>query len=73
MMATSDWETQFKYETYYAEHVTFLMDVKVVLWTFKILFKRVETNYGADDRPHLNKYRASMNVPQSEIDRWNSL
>ena len=70
---TSDWETQFKYETYYAEHVTFLMDVKVVLWTFKILFKRVETNYGADDRPHLNKYRASMNVPQSEIDRWNSL
>ncbi len=70
---TSDWETQFKYETYYAEHVTFLMDIKVILWTFLILVKRVETNYGADDRPHLNKYRESMNVAQCEIDRWNNM
>ena len=70
---TSDWETQFKYETYYAEHVTFLMDIKVILWTFLILVKRVKTNYGADDRPHLNKYRESMNVAQCEIDRWNNM
>lgn len=70
---TSDWETQFKYETYYAEHVSFLMDLKVILWTFLILVKRVQTNYGADDRPHLNKYRQSLNIPQSEIDRWNNL
>ena len=67
---TSDWETQFRYETYYAEHVSFWMDLKVILWTFKILVKRVETDYGADDRPHLNKYRASMEVPQQIIDEW---
>lgn len=69
-LAASDWETQFKYETYYAEHVTFWLDVKIIMWTFRILVKRVETNYGADNRPHLNKYRASMEVPQSLIEEW---
>ena len=67
---TSDWETQFEYETYYAEHVTFLLDVKIIIYTFKILFKRVKTNYGAEDRPHLNQYRKDMVVPQSTIDEW---
>lgn len=69
---TSDWETQFKYETYYAEHVSFLMDVRVILWTFKILVKRVETSYGADDRPHLNQYRKNMNIPKAIIDECDS-
>lgn len=68
---TSDWETQFKYETYYAEHVSFLLDVKIIIYTFGILFKRVETNYGAEDRPHLNQYRMDMEVPQSVINDWN--
>ena len=69
---TSDWETQFRYETYYAEHVSFVLDIKIILYTFKILFKRVETNYGADDRPHLNIYRKDMDVPKSLIDDWNA-
>lgn len=69
---TSDWETQFEYEVYYAEHISFLLDMKVILWTFLILFKRIKTNYGADDRPHLNKYRASMEIPQGVIDDWNN-
>ena len=70
---TSDWETQFRYETYYAQHVSFLLDIKVVLWTFIILFKRMRTNYGADDRPHLNKYRQDMDVPQEVKDYWNNI
>lgn len=61
---TSDWETQFRYETHYAEHVSFGLDVRVVLATFGILFKRIKTNYGADDRPHLNQYRADMFVSE---------
>ena len=69
---TSDWETQFKYETYYAEHVTFLMDVRVIMYTFKILLKRMKTNYGADDRPHLNQYRKNMLISQEVIDDWKS-
>ena len=67
---TSDWETQLRYETYYAENVSFLLDVKIIVWTFLILFKRVKTNYGADDRPHLNKYREDMDVPQTVIEEW---
>lgn len=57
---TPDWETQFKYDVYYAENVSLLLDIKVIIATFKILFKRVKNNYGAEDRPHLNEYRAYM-------------
>ena len=50
-------EEQFKYEVYYAEHVSFLLDVKVIFTTFKVLFNRVKTGYGSEmDRPHLNVY-----------------
>jgi len=64
---TPKWETQFEYDVYYAEHVSFLLDVKVILATFGILFKRVKDNYGAEDRPHLNEYRAYMDEKKEEI------
>ena len=57
---TPEWETQFKYDNYYVDNVSFLLDCKVILITFLILFKRVETQYGTKDRPHLNEYRAWM-------------
>lgn len=55
---TPEWETQFKYDNYYVDNVSFLLDCKVILVTVLILFKRVETQYGTKDRPHLNEYRA---------------
>jgi len=67
---TSDWETQFRYETYYAENVSFLLDIKVILYTFIILFKRVKTNYGVDNRPHLNVYREHLDIPKEVFDEW---
>lgn len=57
---TPDWETQLKYDIYYAENVSLLLDIKVIVATFKILFMRVKNNYGAEDRPHLNVYRSYM-------------
>ena len=57
---TPEWEVQFKYDNYYVDNVSFLLDCKVILVTFLILFKRVETQYGTKDRPHLNEYRAWM-------------
>ena len=57
---TPDWETQLKYDVYYAENVSLLLDIKVIIATFKILFMRVKNNYGAEDRPHLNVYRSYM-------------
>lgn len=69
---TCDWETQFQYETYYANNCSFILDIKIILYTFLILVKRVKSNYGADDRPHLNIYRASMVISQQIIDEWNN-
>lgn len=65
-----DWETQFKYENYYAEHVSFLLDVKVIISTFKILYLRLKNNYGDDDRPMLNVYRKDMAIPDDVRKEW---
>lgn len=64
-----DWETQLKYEAYYAENLTFIMDVKVVLCTFIILYKRMKNNYGADDRPMLHVYRKGT-VAEEVLKAW---
>lgn len=56
--AFTTWEEQFKYEIYYAEHVSLFLDIKVIVTTFEILLKRLRSNYGSEFRPHLNVYRA---------------
>lgn len=63
------WEEQFKYETYYAEHLSFLLDLKVIFSTFVILYKRMKNNYGADDRPMLHVYRHGT-VSEKELNKW---
>ena len=68
-----DWETQFKYEKYYAENVSFLLDVKVIAYTFLILYKRMKNNYGADERPMLHQYRASKVFTAEEKKKWSSM
>lgn len=64
-----DWETQLKFESYYAENLTFLMDVRVLFCTFIILYKRMKNNYGADERPMLHVYRKDM-VDKTILDEW---
>lgn len=55
------YEEQFQYECDYADNVSFMLDCKIILMTFRILFNRVDTHYGAEfERPHLNVYRANM-------------
>ena len=63
------WETQLEFEKYYAENLTFLMDIKVVLYTFIILYKRMKYNYGADDRPMLHEYRRGT-VDEKVLKEW---
>lgn len=61
------YEEQFEYEIYYAENISFLMDIKVIITTFKVLFNRVKTGYGIEmDRPHLNIYRKDMIMSSKE-------
>ena len=45
------------------------MDVKVVLCTFIILYKRMKNNYGADDRPMLHIYRHGT-VSEETFKEW---
>jgi undecaprenyl phosphate N,N'-diacetylbacillosamine 1-phosphate transferase len=59
LKAFTTWEEQFEYEMYYAEHVSFILDLKVLFTTFVILVKRITGDYGSEfSRPHLNVYRA---------------
>lgn len=58
--AVTSYEEQFEYESYYADHVSLWLDIKVIFTTFKILFKRVEEDYGTCERPHLNVYRKDL-------------
>ena len=66
---TTTWEEQFEYEIYYVKNISFFLDCKVIFATFKILFKRVKNNYGADDRPHLSQYRADMMARKEDLDK----
>lgn len=56
------WEDQFEYDVYYANHVSFILDIKAIWMTFKILIDRVKTDYGKCERPHLNQYRKDMKI-----------
>ena len=60
LRAITTYEEQFEYEVYYANHVSLWLDLKVIFTTFVILFKRVEDNYGTDNRPHLKEYRMNQ-------------
>ncbi|MPN53911.1 hypothetical protein SDC9_201580 [bioreactor metagenome] len=56
------YEEQFQYELYYVDHISFLLDIKVIFATISIIVNRVKTSYGSEmDRPHLNVYRANLN------------
>ena len=54
------YEEQFAYECYYADNISLWLDIKVIFKTFKILFMRVEEDYGTCERPHLNVARKDM-------------
>lgn len=63
--AVTTYEEQFKYECDYADNVSLWLDIKVIFTTFKILFLRVEEDYGTCERPHLNVYRKDMDIKNS--------
>lgn len=60
------WEEQFSYEVDYVKNVSFLLDCKIILHTFLILFKRAKEDYGHEVRKPLNIERQYM-VEDGEI------
>ena len=54
---TPTWEEQFSYEIEYAKNVTFCLDIKILFFTIRNLFKRNKTGYGAYVRKSLIEER----------------
>lgn len=54
------WDEQLKWDAYYAEHCSFLLDIKIFIVTFKVLFLRAKEDYGSADRPHFNEERSGV-------------
>lgn len=60
------WEEQFSYEVDYAKNVTLWLDIKILFYTIKILFKRVKENYGSEVRMPLFEERKNMVEKESQ-------
>lgn len=56
-LVTPTWEEQFRYEIEYVKKISFLTDMRIILATIAIIFKRVETDYGGKVRRPLNEER----------------
>jgi undecaprenyl phosphate N,N'-diacetylbacillosamine 1-phosphate transferase len=54
------WDEQLKWDAYYAKHCSFLLDIKIFIVTFKVLFLRAKEDYGSADRPHFNEERSGV-------------
>lgn len=48
------WDEQFKYDAYYANNISLLLDIKIMWCVIQILIKRNTSNYGAYERKPLN-------------------
>lgn len=60
---TPTWEEQFSYEVDYAKNVTFGLDIKILFYTFRNLFKRNKTDYGSYVRKSLVEERGDAKDP----------
>lgn len=52
------WDKQLKYEADYAEQLSLVLDVKILISVFKTMLRRNKEDYGAYDRQPLNVERA---------------
>lgn len=52
------WDEQFSIEADYAKHITFITDVKIIIATIKVIFKRIDSNFGGDVRKPLDEDRS---------------
>jgi undecaprenyl phosphate N,N'-diacetylbacillosamine 1-phosphate transferase len=54
---TLSWEQKFKYDVWYVEHCSFLLDMKILWLTFEKVFKREGIN--ASDNITMSKFQGS--------------
>lgn len=56
------WDKQLEYEASYAENLSLINDLKILLSAIRIIFKRNKTDYGCYIRVPLNEERAPWNI-----------
>ena len=64
---TPSWEEQFSYEVEYAKKLSLWLDIKILFYTVKILFKRVKEDYGSEVRKPLSEERKNMIKKETEV------
>lgn len=64
---TPTWEEQFSYEVDYAKNVTLWIDIKILFYTVRNLFKRNTTDYGGYVRKSLIEERKEKEALKKEI------
>ncbi len=58
--AITTWDEQLAWDAYYAKNCSFVLDMRILFLTFKVLFDRSKNDYGSVDRPHLNEERSGV-------------
>lgn len=66
MKSNPTWEEQFECEKQYVKNESFLLDIKIFLVLFYVLFKRTKDKYGVSERQLLNEYRKDKMVGLDE-------
>ena len=56
------WDKQLKYEADYAENLSLMLDVKILISVFKTIFRRQKEDYGEYDRQALDVERSGMTI-----------
>lgn len=73
--STWTWNAQFENDIYYIENVSFLLDLKMVLKTIKIVFSKSEMRTNSDrvkfNGNNLNETRTRKEIAMTEIDNNN--
>lgn len=54
------WDEQLSLDVEYANNCSFILDIKIIIATFKVLIDRATTDYGSSDRCHLNEERSGI-------------
>ena len=60
------WTEKFKLDVWYVDNVSLLTDLRIVFKTIKILFRRVDENYGEKTRKSLIEERTGNNQSVTE-------
>lgn len=65
---TAAWEERFKYDAEYVDHLTFLLDLKIIIKTVKVVFEHKDIGArGVDAPPDFHVYRSGLSEKELKL------